>query len=550
MEDTLHIYCRVSTKEQSESGTSLESQRTLGIKLSETLGIKHKVWDEGGQSSSKDDLDNRPKLVELLSLIDEGKVGKLYVFNTDRLSRNQRTWGMIRYKLEVNKVLLYTGMDSSPIDLSNPTDDLLMGLLSEISSYDNKLRTERFRLGKIRRVRDGGWLGGPSPFGYKVENKKLVVDEEESKWVRFIFEKINEGKSIREVRNELMVNGVKTRRNNNVWSDGSIVSLLGNSHYGGYYKMTDKKSGETITVECEPIVSKSLLSSVKKIREKSSYKRGIGRSIGGNLKREYLLKGLLVCGGCGSLYGGRKNRSSYLDHYYCVSGERNWRQTKEDKIKNCNHRKRNLTIKDTDDLVWNSIIDVIENSFLFKEEFKIELLSNSSVSKDMDLIKNEERKLKKLDKEIKEVNNTIIDLETEKLLKKRSKDEVEKVIKNIEDHRLDLERKKENIENIIKGNKENIKWVDWVNEFSDKIGDLRNVSEISERRNFLNGLIDRIIVNSDNLRSSKLRVFFKIPYINDELIWKDKKDKSKGYDVIKGKKTLIIDLDEKLKKVI
>ena len=39
------------------------------------------------------------------------------------------------------------------------------------------------------------------------------------------------------------------------------------------------------------------------------------------------------------------------------------------------------------------------------------------------------------------------------------------------------------------------------------------------------------------------------PYINDDMIWIDEKDKSKGYKVVKGKKTLIVDLGEKLKKV-
>ena len=153
MENDLHIYCRVSTKEQSDNNTSLETQRHLGVTLSESLGIDHHIWDEGAQSSSKDDLSNRPILVNLLSKVDEGKVKKLYVFNTDRLSRNQKTWGMIRYKLSSNKVLLFSGSDSNPIDLSNPIDDLLIGVLSEISQYDNSLRTERFRLGKLRRIK-------------------------------------------------------------------------------------------------------------------------------------------------------------------------------------------------------------------------------------------------------------------------------------------------------------------------------------------------------------------------------------------------------------
>lgn len=158
--ETLHIYTRVSTTAQEEGGTSLETQKELGIKRAKSLGFKHHVWNEGGQSSSHDDLENRPVLVELLSLIDEGEVKHLYVFNTDRLSRNQKTWGMIRYKLNQNKILLYTGSDPNPIDLQNPMDDLLVGLLSEISQYDNKLRKERFRLGKLKRVKQGGWMGG------------------------------------------------------------------------------------------------------------------------------------------------------------------------------------------------------------------------------------------------------------------------------------------------------------------------------------------------------------------------------------------------------
>ena len=42
-------------------------------------------------------------------------------------------------------------------------DSLLVGLLSEISSYDNKIRMERFRLGRINRVKNGFWYGGTYP---------------------------------------------------------------------------------------------------------------------------------------------------------------------------------------------------------------------------------------------------------------------------------------------------------------------------------------------------------------------------------------------------
>ena len=114
MVDTLHIYTRVSTSSQEEEGTSLDTQKELGIECAKKLKFKHRVWNEGGQSSAKDDLFNRPVLTELLNKIDEGEVDHLYVWNTDRLSRNIATWGMIRLKLITNEVTLHTPTGKHP----------------------------------------------------------------------------------------------------------------------------------------------------------------------------------------------------------------------------------------------------------------------------------------------------------------------------------------------------------------------------------------------------------------------------------------------------
>jgi len=161
MKETLHIYTRVSSVSQEEEGTSLETQLELGLERSKKLGMKHKVWNEGGQSSAKDDLGNRPVLVNLLKGIDDGDVRHLYVWNTDRLSRNLNTWGMIRYKLIKNEITLHTPTGKQI--LSDPQTNLMLGIMSEISQYDNVLRTERFRLGRIHRIKQGFWKGGPPP---------------------------------------------------------------------------------------------------------------------------------------------------------------------------------------------------------------------------------------------------------------------------------------------------------------------------------------------------------------------------------------------------
>ena len=55
------------------SGGRNSPRNTAGVRVERAAspGFAHKVWNEGGQSSSKDDLANRPVLTELLSQIQE-----------------------------------------------------------------------------------------------------------------------------------------------------------------------------------------------------------------------------------------------------------------------------------------------------------------------------------------------------------------------------------------------------------------------------------------------------------------------------------------------
>ncbi len=527
MTPTLHIYTRVSTSVQETEGTSLESQKELGEKLSKQLGWKFKVWNEGGQSSSKDDLDNRPVLVDLLSEIDNGEVNHLYVFNTDRLSRNQRTWGMIRYKLNQNKVLLYTGSDPSPIDLQNPTDDLLVGLLSEISQYDNKLRRERFRLGKINRVKQGGWLGGPPPYGYQIVDKKLVPNPTEKKWVNYIFESYKNRKSIRDIRQHLMLNGVITRRGNVVWSMGSIEKLLTNTHYAGYYKMTDKKSGEVIRVECETLVPLSLYSEVTKEREKRSKVR-VGES---NLKRFYLLREFLVCKHCGSYFSGKTQSDSMRSVYYCPRKERNFVNRDTTRFKECSNS-RYLKITQTDELVWNVVTDVLKNSSQFREEIKKQVFSDQPIhTQQRGEILKLRKTLKKYESDSSGLKATLVNLHTDKLLKKIDQTDFEQVIQNIENYRIELDGKIEDIKNSIIQYETKKNWVDWVSEFGNRMEKFGEFLP-EERKKLLSNVVEKIEVETVDKQTHKLLIHFKLPYVDDKFEWinKGKKSRYKIYD--------------------
>lgn len=537
MSETLHIYTRVSTSAQESEGTSLDSQQKLGQNLAKVLGYNFKIWNEGGQSSAKDDLDNRPVLVELLSEVDNGEVKHLYVFNTDRLSRNQRTWGMIRLKLNHNKVLLYTGSDPSPIDLQNPTDDLLVGLLSEISQYDNRLRRERFRLGKLNRVKQGGWFGGPPPYGYQIVDKKLVPNPEEKKWVNYIFESYKNRKSVREIKQHLMLNGVVTRRGNVVWSLGSIEKLLTNTHYSGFYKMVDKKTGEEIKVNCEPIVPLSLYSDAIKEREKRSKVR-VGES---NIKQFYLLREFLVCKHCGSYFSGKTQKDSLRSVYYCPRKERNFVNSDTEKHKNCENG-RYLKINNTDELVWNVVTDVLKNSTQFREEVKRQVFLEKPIhSQQKSEISKLKKVLKKYEEESRSLRTTLVNLHTDKVLKKTDKTDINQVISNVEKHQIELEGKIEDIKIRIVQYQTKQNWIDWVSEFGNKIEKFGDFSP-EERKKLLTNVVEKIEVETVDKQTHKLVIHFNLPYVDDKFEWINKSKKSLGYRIYDGQKVKEVDL--------
>ena len=100
-DNTLHIYTRVSTVAQAEQGTSLESQRELGVKKAKELGFEFKVWNEGGRSSHHENITDRPELNALYVAMKAGQVKHLWVYDQSRLSRNDNGASVFRY--ECNK---------------------------------------------------------------------------------------------------------------------------------------------------------------------------------------------------------------------------------------------------------------------------------------------------------------------------------------------------------------------------------------------------------------------------------------------------------------
>ena len=87
--------------------------------------------------------------------MDEGDVKNLWVYQMDRLSRNDVVSFQIRQKIKQNGVRLYVN-DTNEFELDNPTDKLMFTIMEGISEFDNSIRTERLRRGKLSKIKKGG----------------------------------------------------------------------------------------------------------------------------------------------------------------------------------------------------------------------------------------------------------------------------------------------------------------------------------------------------------------------------------------------------------
>lgn len=533
MKETLHIYTRVSTDAQEEKGTSLESQATLGIEYAAANGFKAQIWNEGSASSSTS-FTNRSVLVRLLNEVADGNIQHIYVWNTDRLSRDRLSSAIIHDKLTKSGVTLHT--KSGARDLTDSHDKLLLDILGSIATFDNELRYERFRLGKLSKIRSGYWHGGAALYGYDLVadgtgSNKLAVNKLQAKWVKKIYSLYNKGMSADRIREVLLQNNVTTSRGNAIWSEGSVNKLLSNTHYMGYYIYTDKKSGDEIKVKCDSIISAKTYQTYLKIKKSREKTRGTG--VYGGRKEISLLEDIGYCGGCGKKLTTGSNKSS---RYYCCRGYwRKYRSTLVDE-KLCKS-KRTMRLDIADKLIWETVLDVLTTSHLYKETVKQALLPQEATNSQRNKERNSaERRIKRLDKELSKIDAAIVSQMSQKALIADTS-RIDKVIKQLHSKELDLKSEKENIQSTLDKVNSTNQWIDWVKAFGDKIEHLKTSHDMSaqQKNDFLKGVVESIEIKEKDKITHRIAIKFTQAFVDDSLEWIDSKKKSEGYKLRKGK---------------
>src|SRR3989338_3514395 len=180
-------YARVSTSAQEEQQTiqnQVNSLQEFAKKNSYT--IVEEYTDDGWSG----DILARPSLDKLRQDAKSKVWEAVLIYDPDRLARRYSYQELVMDELREAGVEIMFITVSAP---KNSEDKILHGVRGLFAEYERAKITERFRLGKLRKVKEGHILVSEALYGYRYIPKQdsvhgyYEINEEEARVVRMIF---------------------------------------------------------------------------------------------------------------------------------------------------------------------------------------------------------------------------------------------------------------------------------------------------------------------------------------------------------------------------
>ena len=275
------IYQRVSTEEQAIEGYSLRGMlEQCRAYIKGHCGEEIKVYEDFGYSGTLEPI-KRPALNQLLtdSKSKEAAFDTVLVWKLDRLCRSARILQEITHNLARANVALESCTEM--IDFASPSGKFMLGLLGSAGQFESEQIGERTFNAMRSKVSEIP-LGGSPGIGYKVYDKKIVINTPQAETVREIFAQFLKLKNYSKVAATLNENSTFTAQGK-LWNHKSIKNVLSNPIYIGKVVWGKRKGrakipnpvGAIIIKEGrhEPIVSTEIFEKVQRIISRNEARR-------------------------------------------------------------------------------------------------------------------------------------------------------------------------------------------------------------------------------------------------------------------------------------
>lgn len=306
------LRCAVYTRKSSEEGleqefNSLHAQREaceayIASQRSEGWVLVRDHYDDGGVSGGTLE---RMGLKRLMVDIEDGLVDVVVVYKIDRLSRSLADFAKLVEVFDRNGVTFVSVTQS--FNTTTSMRRLTLNILLSFAQFEREVTAERIRDKVAASRRKGMWMGGVPPFGYRVENRKLLVDETAAAHVRWIFARFIEIGSCTVLAQEVEAKGLRTSRGNRI-DKKYLYRMLSNRAYIG----EAVHKGDSYPGEHDAIIDRSTWDKVHLILKESPRARGTRT----RAQTPALLKDLVFGPDCAAFSPTHTRKHGRLYRYY------------------------------------------------------------------------------------------------------------------------------------------------------------------------------------------------------------------------------------------
>lgn len=303
------LYIRVSSDEQAMRGLSLSAQKEALHQYAHAneYQIVGLYADEGVTARKK--YHNRAEFMRMLQDVKAGAIDLILFIKLDRWFRNVSDYYEVQRILDAHNVAWIATEER--YDTTTANGRLNLNIRLSIAQDESDRTAERIKFVFSDKVRRGEVISGKTPYGYKIQNKRLVIEPERAALVRDIFQHYLDVRSVRATRKYVLDTcGL-------YYTQAGLRMLLQNERYiGRAHGMDDF---------CDPIIDKQQFDAVQALIAQRAQRYSTAHP-----DRIYLFSSIVFCKECGNRLNGHVVAGKYV-YYRCG---------KYEKLHQCSHQKR------------------------------------------------------------------------------------------------------------------------------------------------------------------------------------------------------------------
>ena len=315
-------YCRVSTESDEQLNSYAQQTEEWTRRILENPNYQLvNIYADAGISGTA--VNGRDGFIQMIADAMAGKIDLILCKSISRFARNAvLTMSTIR-DLKEKGVEVY--FDNEHMSTFDPKTELMFSIMSSMAQEESRHISENVGWTFRKMMSEGiPFLDSTHFLGYDMDKDKkcLVINEEEAKIVRIIYDMYEQGNGPTIICRFLEQNGYKTPFGKTKWHCSTIQSILKNEKYCGdlllqktfttdylSHKRKDnhgEKQKYYVENAHEAIISREQWNRVQKIIEEKREKALGGSRDITRYCAKYPLSGMLVCIKCGNTYKRRR----------------------------------------------------------------------------------------------------------------------------------------------------------------------------------------------------------------------------------------------------